>query len=358
MAASPLMSNIVTIARKPCGVCIAITKWIPVIFILAVVCWSYYAYVVELCLVTVESYAEKVVYLMLYHILLLLFLWAYYQTVMTPIGRVPKQFRLSPADLERFEATEDSSLQIQILDKHAADGCLPTYNRTMSGTLRYCERCRLIKPDRCHHCSVCGECVLKMDHHCPWVNNCIGFANYKFFVLFLGYAFTYCVYITLSTLKYFIVFWKDGLQGMARFHILFLFFVAAMFGVSLISLLGYHCYLVLRNQSTLETFRPPIFQSGPDKRGFHMGKFNNFCEVFGDSKARWFLPVFSSLGDGVSFPQRHVDLDSDGLLGRQRWEEHLLEEDDDHDSRMGLVFTNSGAAAVPEPRPDVRLMVG
>ncbi|KAF0300182.1 Palmitoyltransferase ZDHHC15 [Amphibalanus amphitrite] len=320
--------------------------------------------------VTVESYAEKLVYLVFYHISLLLFLWSYYQTVMTPIGKVPKQFKLSSADLERFESTEDNRLQIQILDRHAADGCLPTYNRTMSGTLRYCERCRQIKPDRCHHCSVCGECVLKMDHHCPWVNNCIGFTNYKFFVLFLGYAFTYCVYVTLSTLKYFIVFWKDGLQGVARFHILFLFFVASMFGVSLISLLSYHCYLVLRNQSTLETFRPPIFESGPDKRGFHMGRYNNFCEVFGDSKLKWFLPVFSSLGDGVSFPQRHVDLDSDGLLGRQRWQERLLSDDasDSDDSHAALVSGLAGdggvrvgnGVPVGSPQrsvPDVRLVM-
>ena len=50
-----------------------------------------------------------------------------------------------------------------------------------------------------------------------------------------------------------------------------------------------------------ETFRPPIFESGPDKRGFHMGRYNNFCEVFGDSKIKWFLPVFSrcgAVGDG------------------------------------------------------------
>jgi len=382
MTGSEMQTDIVSAGRRSCGVCLCITKWIPVVFIVAVVAWSYYAYVVELCIITVQSYAEKVVYLMLYHIVLVLFLWAYYQTVMTPMRRVPKQFRLSAADLERFDSTEDNNLQIQILDTHAADGCLPVYNRTMSGTLRYCERCHLVKPDRCHHCSVCGECVLKMDHHCPWVNNCIGFANYKFFVLFLGYAFLYCVYVGLTTLQYFIVFWKvttlpisaaqDGLQGMARFHILFLFFVAAMFGVSLISLLGYHCYLVMRNQSTLETFRPPIFESGPDKRGFHMGRFNNFCEVFGDVRIKWFLPVFSSLGDGVSFPQRHIDLDSDGLLGRQRWQEQqpaeqlrwqqppgqlLTESDSEEDILVSYTGVGSAGAGARLLSPDVRLTV-
>ena len=43
------------------------------------------------------------------------------------------------------------------------------------------------KPVRAYHCKECGFCVFKMDHHCPWINNCVGHRNTKFFIQLLLY---------------------------------------------------------------------------------------------------------------------------------------------------------------------------
>lgn len=288
--------------QTPCLVVIKCVKFIPVLFILSIFLWSYYAYVFQLCILYVQTVYGQIFMLLFYHILFFMFLWAYWQTIFTPIRTVPSKFHIPPSEVDRLSRADSQETQKQILETFAKD--LPISNRTITGTVRYCYKCMLIKPDRAHHCSVCGTCVLKMDHHCPWVNSCVNFSNYKFFILFLGYALLYCIYISLTSLKYFILFWEGKLDGgMGRFHILFLFFVSVMFAVSLVSLFGYHLYLVALNRTTLEAFRAPIFRvGGPDKNGYHLGHYNNFQEVFGDDWKVWFLPVFSSLGDGLVYP--------------------------------------------------------
>ncbi len=51
---------------------------------------------------------------------------------------------------------------------------------------RSCRTCHTLKPARLKHCSTCRRCVAVFDHHCIWLNNCIGDNNYRWFVAFLA----------------------------------------------------------------------------------------------------------------------------------------------------------------------------
>jgi hypothetical protein len=48
-----------------------------------------------------------------------------------------------------------------------------------------CPECETIRTGRSRHCIICHKCVDRYDHHCPWINNCIGLRNYKIFLVFI-----------------------------------------------------------------------------------------------------------------------------------------------------------------------------
>lgn len=287
----------------------AVVRWIPVIFIFGILGWSAFAYGYVLCFQIIQSAALRVLFLVVYVLLGIIFSWSYIAVVFTSPAKVPNDFRLSSSDLNYIEQCADGvsrknathnvvfqkSKSLPILERWPADD--------WQCGIRYCTKCQHIKPDRSHHCSICGRCVPKFDHHCPWVNNCVCHSNYKYFMLFLLWALVLCLWIGFTSIPYFIKFWNGELADFQdKFHIVFLPFVAFMFSISVVGLLSFHIWLTFKNRSTIETSRYPAFAHGPDKNAYNLGWRRNFIEVFGTNACLWFIPVQTSSGNGFSYP--------------------------------------------------------
>ncbi|KAB1267601.1 Palmitoyltransferase ZDHHC20 [Camelus dromedarius] len=163
-----------------------------------------------------------------------MFVWSYWMTIFTSPASPSKEFYLSNSEKERYEKEFSQERQQEILRRAARD--LPIYTTSASRTIRYCERCQLIKPDRAHHCSACDICVLKMDHHCPCKSEIP--SPMEPLTCFLSIDINPFSVNELSDTR-------------AKFHVLFLFFVSTMFFISVLSLLGYHCWLVGKNRTTI-----------------------------------------------------------------------------------------------------------
>jgi hypothetical protein len=48
-----------------------------------------------------------------------------------------------------------------------------------------CPYCSVYKSALSRHCYTCNKCIEDFDHHCIWIDNCIGKRNYNLFLIFL-----------------------------------------------------------------------------------------------------------------------------------------------------------------------------
>jgi len=79
-----------------------------------------------------------------------------------------------PEDLGPDDEADDSQ---RIREQYLSDGRM--------WKQKWCRECRLWRPHRCGHCSMCERCVLRLDHHCGFMGACVGERNMRFFAAFL-----------------------------------------------------------------------------------------------------------------------------------------------------------------------------
>lgn len=161
----------------------------------------------------------------------------------------------------------------------------PTRDVVVNGMVvkvKYCHTCMLYRPPRCSHCSICNNCVERFDHHCPWVGQCIGKRNYRFFFMFVSsttllcvYVFSFCwVNIIRIMQKYHCDLWKAFVKSPVSGILILYTFVTVWF---VGGLTAFHLYLILTNQTTYENFR---YRYHRKMNPYNRGCGRNIVEIF------------------------------------------------------------------------------
>jgi palmitoyltransferase ZDHHC2/15/20 len=160
-----------------------------------------------------------------------------------------------------------------------------------NGEMRFCNKCQAPKPDRAHHCSTCRRCVMKMDHHCPWLATCVGFRNYKAFLLFLIYLSLFswlCFWASGSWLYHQILIDGNMNESSLSIHFVILSVISGIIGLVMSGFTAYHIYLTSRNLTTLENLE----------------------------KTRYLSPLKSQIADRLNQPHTYED-SANPTLGEQ-----------------------------------------
>lgn len=135
-----------------------------------------------------------------------------------------------------------------------------------NANLEPCFYCRAFVSTSAKHCSVCDKCVPGFDHHCRWLNTCVGERNYKAFFTFLccgilsvGLMLAIDIYVLVDALKN-----EESYRhqlhhryGTSNYwaYIAFLCITAAYTGAGLCAMANlcqFHIYLIWSHQTTYQ----------------------------------------------------------------------------------------------------------
>ncbi|XP_012577455.1 PREDICTED: probable palmitoyltransferase ZDHHC14 isoform X4 [Condylura cristata] len=214
-------------------------------------------------------------------------------------GVLPRATPDEAADLER---------QIDIANGTSSGGYRPpprTKEVIINGQtvkLKYCFTCKIFRPPRTSHCSLCDNCVERFDHHCPWVGNCVGKRNYRFFYMFILSLSFLTVFIFALVITHVILRSQQTgfLNALKDSPASVLEAVVCFFSVwSIVGLSGFHTYLISSNQTTNEDIKG----SWSNKRGKENYNPYSYGNIFTNCCVALCGPISPSLIDRRGYIQ-------------------------------------------------------
>ncbi len=127
----------------------------------------------------------------------------------------------------------------------------------------------------------------------------MAFGNYKFFVLFLFWTTVMGLYIAAALLPVVVTYSAES----SSVHQLITFIMGLVFGLAIGAFFYSHVRLMQQNMTTLESMG-----SGSSMitvtYSWNVSPLVNVKQVLGNNYLLWLVPVATSTGDGISWPQR------------------------------------------------------
>ena len=227
-------------------------------------------------------------------------LYNYYKAVVVSPGIPP--LAADAAEAGGAEPRTALGNRLRQYDSHGSSGDDEVQSTNIGRRKAVCGKCSRVRPPRTHHCSVCGSCIYRFDHHCPWIYNCVGLNNFKYFYLFLFHLFLvdlFFVSLAFAPFRHSIT-RPESDQTMTldgQSFVIMSFVLAAAVEIAIAAFLGFHTYLLLTNKTTMEWATggsrwEGLRRTAALKRNpYDLGRRRNWEQIFGKSgKWKWAFP--------------------------------------------------------------------